>query len=114
MIRDQTTWLSGYKIMWMFVMFDLPVTEKAQRKSATGFRNFLLDQGFRMAQFSVYYRLINGFDAARALENKIQRHLPESGCVNSLIITDKQYERMQTFTGRRYNPPKKQEQLQLF
>jgi CRISPR-associated protein Cas2 len=42
--------------MWMVVMFDLPVVEKAERKAATAFRNTLLDQGFEMSQFSVYMR----------------------------------------------------------
>ena len=48
--------LSGYRLMWMLVMFDLPVIEKAERKAATGFRNALLDMGFEMSQFSVYLR----------------------------------------------------------
>jgi len=98
----------------MIVMFDLPVSEKPQRKAATDFRNFLLDQGFGMAQFSVYYRLVSGLEAAQAMENKINNCLPDEGKVNILTITDKQYERMQTYVGKLYDPPKKQEQLQLF
>ena len=100
--------------MWMIVMFDLPVTEKPQRKAATDFRNFLLDQGLMMAQFSVYFRLLSGPDAVNSLEKKIAAFLPDEGKVNILTITDKQYERMQTYTGKHYNPPKKQDQLQLF
>jgi CRISPR-associated protein Cas2 len=42
--------------MWMIVMFDLPVTTSAERKIATQFRNHLLDNGFEMSQFSVYFR----------------------------------------------------------
>ena len=38
--------LSGYRLMWMIVMFDLPVVEKAERKAATEFRNALLDLGW--------------------------------------------------------------------
>ena len=38
--------LSGYRLMWVVVMFDLPVVEKAERKAATEFRNGLLDAGF--------------------------------------------------------------------
>ena len=45
--------LSGYRLMWVVVMFDLPVIEKAERKAATAFRNSLLDMGFAMSQFSV-------------------------------------------------------------
>ena len=67
-----------------------------------------------MAQFSVYYRLLSGLDAVSALEKKIQTCLPDEGKVNILTITDKQYERMQTYIGKYYDSPKKQEQLQLF
>src|SRR5690606_17027170 len=46
--------LSGYRLMWMMAMFDLPVLTKPERKRAADFRKFLLDQGFEMVQFSVY------------------------------------------------------------
>ena len=49
--------LTGYRLMWMVVMFDLPVVLKAERKAATEFRNALLDMGFEMSQFSVYMRM---------------------------------------------------------
>ena len=42
--------------MWMMVLFDLPVVEPEERKAAADFRNFLKDQGYEMAQFSVYVR----------------------------------------------------------
>lgn len=48
--------------MWMLVMFDLPTDTKPQRKAATAFRNFLLDEGFERSQFSVYARFVNGKD----------------------------------------------------
>ena len=48
--------LSGYRLMWMAVMFDLPVMSPAERKAATDFRLALLDLGFDMNQFSVYMR----------------------------------------------------------
>lgn len=38
-----------YQLMWMMVMFDLPVESKVERKIASEFRNFLRDQGFEMA-----------------------------------------------------------------
>ena len=49
--------LSGYRMMWLYVMFDLPVGTKAERRAATRFRQSLLDDGFEMAQFSVYLRI---------------------------------------------------------
>jgi len=30
--------LSGYRLMWMIVMFDLPVVERTERRAATEFR----------------------------------------------------------------------------
>ena len=41
-----TPMLTGYRLMWMVVMFDLPVVLKAERKAATEFRNALLDLVF--------------------------------------------------------------------
>ena len=46
--------LSSYKIMWLVVVFDLPVGTKTERRRASGFRNMLIDEGFMMKQFSVY------------------------------------------------------------
>ena len=46
-----TTALSGYRIMWVFVLFDLPVGTKKERKAATRFRHSLLDLGFEISQF---------------------------------------------------------------
>lgn len=45
--------------MWMMVLFDLPVLEKEERKEASDFRKFLLDEGFTMSQFSVYLKLLS-------------------------------------------------------
>ncbi len=53
------TQLSGYRIMWVWVLFDLPVGTKAERKRATRFRNDLLDLGFEMVQFSVVSQFEN-------------------------------------------------------
>ena len=43
--------LSGYRLMWVVVMFDLPVVERAERKAATEFRNALLDMGAPQTHF---------------------------------------------------------------
>ena len=43
--------------MRVMVIFDLPVVTKMERKLATSFRKFLLDDGFEMLQYSVYTRL---------------------------------------------------------
>ena len=49
--------------MRMIVFFDLPVKTKNERREATRFRNFLMNDGYHMLQFSVYARVCNGLDA---------------------------------------------------
>lgn len=86
--------------MWMMVIFDLPVSTKGQRKAATRFRKFLLDQGFSMSQFSVYMRFCGSKDQAEAYTKRIQHELPKIGLVQILYFTDKQYENIVSFEGR--------------
>lgn len=107
--------LSSYDIMWVMVMFDLPVLTPIERKAATSFRNFLLDEGFYMGQFSVYFKVMSGKDALRSLQNKISSNLPPSGKVDVISITDRQYEDIVSYEGN--ESAKKQErgsQLNLF
>lgn len=107
--------LSGYRIMWILVMFDLPTETKPQRKAATTFRNFLLDEGFERSQFSVYARFVNGKEAFQTRVNRIERNLPEKGDIQILNFTDRQYRDIVHFAdqGRRA-ARKNPEQLVLF
>lgn len=93
--------LSGYRMMWLYVMFDLPVGSRAERKAATEFRHFLLDQGFEMAQFSVYLRFAESREAAEAHIARIGGVLPGKGKVHIVTITDKQYANARIFFGRK-------------
>lgn len=110
--------LSGYRLLWLQVLYDLPVTSKAKQKAATEFRDFLLGLGFEMAQFSVYQRACSGKEMADALTRQIENSLPRYGRIHILMVTDRQYEKMKTFHGteegmrrrRRENP----DQLTLF
>jgi CRISPR-associated protein Cas2 len=70
--------------MWMVVMFDLPVVEKAERKAATEFRNTLLDLGFEMSQFSVYMRFCTSVAQVDTYCKRVESALPEGGKVNIL------------------------------
>lgn len=107
--------LSGYRAMWLLVMFDLPVTQKDERKEAAEFRNYLLDLGFEMAQFSVYMRF---FASAKQIETCCQRicaALPKGGKVNIMQFTDKQYEKIISFYGQVRQPEKSSpDQFELF
>ena len=91
--------LSGYRLMWMMVLFDLPVLTKRERKDAADFRKFLLDQGFEMCQLSVYMRFCAGKEQAQVHTRRIQSALPVSGNVQIVYFTDKQYENIVSFRG---------------
>jgi len=107
--------LSGYRIMWLCVFFDLPVGTPKQRKAATRFRLTLLDLGFEMTQYSVYLRFCGGKEQAESYQRKIEQAMPAAGKVHILAITDKQYENIRTYRGRnREQNPKNPEQFALF
>lgn len=107
--------LSGYRLMWVMALFDLPVTTKSERKRATAFRTFLVDQGFEMVQFSVYARFAPGRERAEALARRIGGAVPAEGKVDVLFFTDKQYEQIVSFRGKNQpSRPEKPEQLALF
>ncbi|GMV90761.1 MAG: hypothetical protein AMXMBFR82_05390 [Candidatus Hydrogenedentota bacterium] len=106
---------SGYRIMWMLTMFDLPVVHKLERKEATRFRQDLLDMGFEMAQFSVYMRCCVTRERTDALINRVRKSLPTGGKVAILLFTDKQYENMLHFiAGKPAVLPSVEGQLALF
>lgn len=101
--------------MWVMVLFDLPTTTKAERKSYSRFRDFLLGSGFEMAQFSIYVRHTNGKDAIEAIIRKVENAMPPEGKVDILQFTDKQYENIVCLRGdRRIDSPKNPEQLVMF
>lgn len=107
--------LSGYRLMWIVVMFDLPVVEKTERKAATEFRNTLLDLGFDMSQFSVYMRFCTSVAQVDTYCKRVEAALPEGGKVNILQFTDKQYERIVSFHGKAKQPANRTpDQFDLF
>ena len=107
--------LSGYRLMWVAVMFDLPVVEKKERKAATDFRKTLLDMGFEMAQFSVYMRFCTSQAQIDTYCKRVEDGLPEGGKINILIFTDKQYERIISYCGKAKQAAKKSpDQFELF
>ena len=92
--------LSGYRFMWLLVMFDLPVQQKSERRDATKFRNFLLNNGFEMANYSVYLKAVSSLAQSDTVMKKIRSSVPGSGTVSILKFTDKQFEQMVTFRGK--------------
>lgn len=107
--------LNGYRIMWLFVFFDLPTETKKDRKNASKFRNALLKDGFSMMQFSVYIRHCASSESADVHERRVNNLLPPLGKVSILRITDKQFGNIQNFWGKAEVPKTPQPtQLELF
>lgn len=107
--------LSGYRFMWQVVMFDLPVVTKAQRGAATRFRQWLLDQGYEMSQFSVYTRFCAGKEQVDRRLRAIEKARPGQGSVYVLAVTDRQFEQMTVFRGKEVGRGRKApDQLDLF
>jgi CRISPR-associated protein Cas2 len=101
--------------MWIIVMFDLPVDTKANSRAATKFREFLLDEGFEMSQFSVYARFANGKEQVDAYVRRIGQNLPPKGEIHILQFTDRQYENIIRFSAQsRQKTRKNPDQLALF
>ena len=68
--------LNGYRIMWIFVFFDLPTETKKDRHNASKFRTNLLKDGFNMMQFSVYMRHCASSESADVHEKRVAQLLP--------------------------------------
>lgn len=107
--------LNAYRIMWIFVMFDLPTETKVERKIYAQFRKKILADGFQMFQFSMYIRHCSSKENADVHIQRVKRILPAKGHIGILNITDKQFGQMEIFKGK--EEAKKQpvvQQLELF
>jgi CRISPR-associated protein Cas2 len=104
-----------YEIMWVYLMFDLPVTTKKHRKIYADFRKKLLQSGFQMVQYSVYHRYCASHDQVDVIRRRINSFVPEEGMVSLMVITDKQFGEIKHFV-RGKKPPKRLygEQLYFF
>ena len=96
--------ISGYRYMWVIAMFDLPTETPAARREYAHFRKFLLKDGFRMMQYSVYSRHCSSQENADVHVQRIERNVPPDGEVRIITITDKQFERMRIFWGKMRKP----------
>lgn len=101
--------------MWLLAMFDLPVVEPEQRRDYTQFRKALIKDGFAMMQYSVYIRHCASRENLDVHVQRVQHALPPEGEVRLLCLTDKQFEQMQTFWGKKRKPAARAPaQLELF
>jgi CRISPR-associated protein Cas2 len=92
---------SGYRAMWLFALYDLPVKSRTERRDYQNFHNLLLEEGFSMLQYSVYARYCSSEESSDHLRERLRKSLPQDGQVRLLSITDRQFGRMEIFLGRK-------------
>ncbi len=101
--------------MWLMVFFDLPTSTKKDIKAYTVFRKKLMKDGFSMMQYSVYLRHCASRENAEIHAKRVETFLPPKGQVSILRITDKQFELIETYIGKRsVPPPLEPQQLEMF
>jgi CRISPR-associated protein Cas2 len=101
--------------VWMIVMFDLPVSSKRQRATASRFRKILLDFGLSMKQLSVYVKYEPDMHTYINTYKRIKAIIPPQGLVSILKVTEKQFGDMITyFNDKPVENEKSPELLTLF
>ncbi|HRT51921.1 MAG TPA: CRISPR-associated endonuclease Cas2 [Anaerohalosphaeraceae bacterium] len=107
--------LSGYRAVWILLMFDLPTDTKKARQDYTVFRKNIMRDGFTRIQYSVYIRHCASEENADVHYGRVKTYLPPDGEVRVLTVTDKQFERMAIYWGKLRKPtPAPPRQLELF
>jgi CRISPR-associated protein Cas2 len=107
--------LNAYRVMWIFVLFDLPTETKTERRNAAVFRKKLIEDGFTMFNYSVYTRHCMSTENATVHKIRVKKVIPNKGSVTILQITDKQFGDMEVFfSAKPQKPSTGPQQLELF
>lgn len=85
--------------MRILIFFDLPTITAADRRAYTGFRKYLIKNGFIMLQESVYSKLALNSTVCDAIVQNVRKNAPNDGLVQILTLTEKQFSRMEMITG---------------
>ncbi len=89
--------------MRVIVFFDLPTETLDDKKEYRNFRKFLIRKGFLMIQESVYCKLALNSTVADSIVQAVKSNKPRAGIVQMLVITEKQYSRMEFVVGESNN-----------
>lgn len=107
--------LNEYRILWILVFFDLPTETAKERKIAASFRKKIMEDGFTMFQFSIYVRHCASRENMDVHIKRVKILLPEKGHVGMLTVTDKQFDTMEIFYGKKLAEKQKiPQQLEMF
>ena len=106
-----------FKMGWMILAFDLPTKEKEERKQYTLFRNFLIEDGFQMIQYSVYARPMVTHARMQTHIRRIKMAIPPEGNIRVWYITNAQWQRSLVIHGKpakKIEPEALPEQMQFW
>ncbi|MCI9293014.1 MAG: CRISPR-associated endonuclease Cas2 [Erysipelotrichaceae bacterium] len=95
-----------YDFMRLILFFDLPVVTKQDRKIYATFRKYLIKNGYMMMQYSVYCKMFANREAAVKHVNLLERNVPKKGQIRILLVTEKQYSKIEIIVGGKSNQEK--------
>ena len=87
----------------MIVFFDLPMESLEEKREYRHFRKTLIKNGFIMLQESVYVKLLTAPSVEQSIRNLLQKNKPSSGLVQTLMVTEKQFSKMDFIVGKFLN-----------
>lgn len=88
-----------YDTVRLLCFFDLPMETTQEKRAYRLFRKKLIENGFVMLQFSIYYRICPNRSFAEKYKQKLQRAFLPEGNVRLLCVTEKQFEEMVVIVG---------------
>lgn len=91
--------MSSLRFMRMIVFFDLPTETLEDRRAYRMFRKALIKNGFLMMQESVYCKLLTTPSVENSVKNMIRKNKPPKGLVQTLIVTENQFAKMEFIVG---------------
>lgn len=95
--------MSSLRFMRLLLFFDLPTETGEDKRNYRNFRKTLIKNGFIMLQESVYCKLLTTPSVEKSIHNLIQKNKPPKGIVQSLVVTEKQYSKMDYIVGEYAN-----------
>ena len=95
--------MGSLRFMRMVVFFDLPMETPEDRRRYRVFRQALMKNGFIMMQESVYCKLLTTLSVENSVRNMIQANKPSKGIVQTLMVTEKQFSKMEFIVGESRN-----------
>lgn len=97
---------SYYRIMRLIILFDMPVQTKEQKREYVKFRDYIMDDGFLMLQYSVYIRMCpNDFSVGKHIA-RIKAFKPKFGNIRIIKVTENQFVNMEIIHGEKLEQEK--------